>query len=715
MLTKLVLENFKRHKSLTVNMTEGLNLITGPNYTGKSTLLQAIRYSFEGATAIPGGKAVSTLHGAKNHKVELSMRVNDHDYVITRTLTKATLTRDGEVVAKSASVVTNHLAELLGMSGQRFGQLRYGRQKETEALLTLGVTELHKIVGEVSRVEVVNEVITKCGTAASECTGGLAVLPAVDTATLEHDIDELTVTIAKAYDQLCDMVEEIDKKNAVLVELRAALTRVTALVQGVIAANKERERLDEDGHKLIAGIDAAKVKVQNLHGADERFASLQESLNQVMRGITDTSVQASQLTAKQRDYALLEGRLQATMVDAEKFAELLAEHDGFFDTEPLKHQVEEAFKEKAAAESRIMELQQSVASGVCPTCKRPYEEGLDVESIQRQISDLTTDLPTLARTYTRLNKELAACQTSNDSLRKTNERLVAAQETAHSQKTVLADLADELVALSEHDPVGVLSNLEAKANTLRAELAPAQEDAMALNTAKAELASLEKRIIEVETKRSELGPVEMVASTDKLTSEVMALEAEVMRLNTVYQPASTEYTRMTGELGAMQTSFNLARDTANKRTSLEGRLGTAKALSKYLRGNRDRFMGQVWDGIMGQASSFSSACTGGAIEQVSRGENGKFTFTEGGHELPVEAASGAQRSIMGLGVQLAMASLLPCPLTTIMLDEPGSDMDPERALSLTTLLAADHNQLLMVSHRELDGAVANNTIALERT
>ena len=41
-------------------------------------------------------------------------------------------------------------------------------------------------------------------------------------------------------------------------------------------------------------------------------------------------------------------------------------------------------------------------------------------------------------------------------------------------------------------------------------------------------------------------------------------------------------------------------------------------------------------------------------------------------------------------------------------------MDQEHSLTLATLLAADHNQLLMVSHRELDGAVANNTIALER-
>ena len=286
--------------------------------------------------------------------------------------------------------------------------------------------------------------------------------------------------------------------------------------------------------------------------------------------------------------------------------------------------------------------------------------------------------------------------------------------TLQSQEGRLNCLGSELKDLSQNDPVGQLKDAEDLMHACQNALSPANTKAMALNSARTELASLNKRIVEVETKRSELGPVEMVASTDMLAGETAALEAEVMKLNAAYAPASTEYTRMTGELGAMQTSLNAALETSVRRAALEGRLGTAKALSKYLRGNRDRFMGKVWGGIMGQASSFSSACTGGDISQVGRDDKGKFTFTEGGHELPVAAASGAQRSVMGLGVQLAMASLLPSPLSTIMLDEPGSDMDPERSLSLTTLLAADHNQILMVSHRELDGAVASNTIALEK-
>ena len=80
--------------------------------------------------------------------------------------------------------------------------------------------------------------------------------------------------------------------------------------------------------------------------------------------------------------------------------------------------------------------------------------------------------------------------------------------------------------------------------------------------------------------------------------------------------------------------------------------------------------------------------------------------------FPVEAASGAQRSIMGLGVQLALSEMLPSSLEALMLDEPTADMSETVSLALATLLSKSDNQILMISHRELDGAVSDNAIHL---
>jgi DNA repair exonuclease SbcCD ATPase subunit len=715
-LTQLTLENFKKHKSLGVNFTEGLNLITGPNYTGKSTILQAIRYAFEGATAIPGGKATSTLHGETDHKVELEFVANGRDYVVTRTLKKATLKRDGETIAKSASAVTTHLAELLGMTGQRFGQLRYGKQKETEALLTLGVTELHKIVGEVSQVEVINTVISKCGTAVSECTGGLDALPVVDTHDLENNIKKLQNTIEHSYARLQSIVSDIDSNNAALVDMKESLARATQLAQAAHAANEERRRLDQEGEKLVRDIDASKVEVANLAGADERFQAIQSGLQEVMDEVNTLSRGAATLAAKEREYDTMLQRRDAAVADEKKYLALLEDRDPAYDIAPLEAALQSAYQDKAEVEKEVRDLKAALASGVCPTCKRPYDHGPEwLSECEDKLAAAEADCVRLNRAYRLASNNLTAAQTYNESLRKTSDRASAAALTSAALAKDLDKLQGELEELSLGDPASQLKEAEERAAKYRAELGPANVDAMALTSVRTELEGLTRRFEEVTARRHGLGPEETAASTDKLSREVTDLEAEITRLtSSVYQPASTEYTRMTGELSVMQRDLAVSKETAAKRSQLESRLGTAKALNKYLRGNRDRFMGKVWDGIMGRASAFSSACTGGDIQQVSRGENGKFTFIEGGHELPVEAASGAQRSIMGLGLQLALAELLPCPLQTILLDEPSSDADEEVSLAMSTVLSANHSQLLVISHRTLDGAVANNTIDLER-
>ena len=714
MLTKLVLENFKKHKDLVLDLSSGLNLVTGPNYVGKSTVLQAIRYAFEGASAVPGGKAVITRHGEKNHKVELAMQVNGNDYVITRTLTKATLTRNGEVIAKSASVVTGHLAELLGMSGQRFGQLRYAQQKKTDALLTLGATELHKIVGEVSRVEVVNEVITKCGTAVSECNGGLSVLPEVDVAHLQEQVGDLSSFAVTAHTELSELVDQIDRKNQVLTVQRESLKAAERDFLMASQRNEERIALKATSEGMAQDIDAAKLKVAMLAGAGIAANELRDHMEYALGVQRELFNQVAKVRALRAELATVTKQAEGSTAEVDKYIQLLEGHDGLHDTAPLRHQVEEAFKEKAAAESKIMELQASIASGMCPTCKRPYEEGLNVESIQRQISDLTTDLPTLARTYTRLNKELAACQMSNASLSKTTERLDSAKETLATQRAHCVDLLNRIAVENKDEPEEQLAEVETRISNYREEERAASAAELELNTAKSSMMTLETAFNQTLDRITELGPEEMVGDISKFAEEVTELEASIAELTSVYTPKSHEYTRLTGSLDALNKEMASGLAQSEQRRALEERLGTASSLGKYLRKNRDRFMEQVWSGIMGQASTFAAACTGGAVTAVGRDNKGKFTFTEGGEELPVAAASGAQQSLMGLGVQLAMASMLPSPLATILLDEPGSDMDQEHSLTLATLLAADHNQLLMVSHRELDGAVANNTIALER-
>ena len=67
---------------------------------------------------------------------------------------------------------------------------------------------------------------------------------------------------------------------------------------------------------------------------------------------------------------------------------------------------------------------------------------------------------------------------------------------------------------------------------------------------------------------------------------------------------------------------------------------------------------------------------------------------------------------MSVGVQLALDTLLPDTFSALLLDEPTSDMDTDRALALTQALSQSGRQIIMVSHREMDSSLAQSHIHL---
>jgi len=80
--------------------------------------------------------------------------------------------------------------------------------------------------------------------------------------------------------------------------------------------------------------------------------------------------------------------------------------------------------------------------------------------------------------------------------------------------------------------------------------------------------------------------------------------------------------------------------------------------------------------------------------------------------MSLEEGSGAQLAIIGVAVQMALAEAAQCPLDILLMDEPTADMDAEHALAFSTLLAGSGKQTVIVTHREMDSAVFDNTITL---
>ena len=190
MLRKLELKNFKKHESIEVVFTAGLNLITGPNYSGKSTILHGVLFCLFGVSAVPGGAGIVLKKGAKSVSGVLEFEAHDSLYRIERTKSSAKIYEDGELAATSNSAVLRAVEEVLGMSKKQYMQLQYSQQKHTEALLTVGSAQLNNTIEDVSGVDLVNNVLDKCKRIVSSKKDKLSVLSDV------RDLAEVDLSIS---------------------------------------------------------------------------------------------------------------------------------------------------------------------------------------------------------------------------------------------------------------------------------------------------------------------------------------------------------------------------------------------------------------------------------------------------------------------------------------------------------------------------------------
>jgi DNA repair protein SbcC/Rad50 len=183
-LHRLRLVNFRQHADTDLEFGPGLTGIFGANGSGKTTLLEAIAWAIYGMQAVRGDKNSIRRIGAAGRAgvlVELEFRLGAHEYRVTRTLSTATLTQDGQLVANSLTAVTEKLERTLGMTHGEFFNTYFTGQKELAVMAALGKTERAAFLSQVlgyERLRVAQEQVREVRNAlAAELKGLEAALP----------------------------------------------------------------------------------------------------------------------------------------------------------------------------------------------------------------------------------------------------------------------------------------------------------------------------------------------------------------------------------------------------------------------------------------------------------------------------------------------------------------------------------------------------------
>jgi exonuclease SbcC len=167
-LRSLTLWNFRRFGEVSIEFPDGVIGIIGPNGIGKSTLIEAIAWAIYGHPASRTKKEQIKRVNAKESEgcgVTLEFYLGRDEYIIRREMVgqnlspKVKLLVNGELLAAGERQVTSHLEGILGMDHQSFVISVFARQRELNALSSLGPEERKRLILRMLKIDTIKKAL----------------------------------------------------------------------------------------------------------------------------------------------------------------------------------------------------------------------------------------------------------------------------------------------------------------------------------------------------------------------------------------------------------------------------------------------------------------------------------------------------------------------------------------------------------------------------
>lgn len=686
MINALELKNFKRHETLSLNFTEGLNVIRAANEAGKSTIYNAIGYAFWGSRALPlsldetvtWGKPVSAL------EVKLLFTHVGQQFKIVRRKAGAELTSPGLIVSGQAEV-TAFVEKLLGVSSAvgeatlmtSQGQLQSGLDSSAVALIE-----------KLSNMSLIDSVMGKiqdtlpCGNTKliESILSGYAELKRPEFSHMEEEnaVALASVAVSDLSDLLNNQLFAIEREREPALKLEALMERI----------GKQTLRHDD----LARRLDRAKREIK--------------PLPEPLSGLTIFELEA--LKVEQQENSK-KSKAYSLFVDLQVFGVTVASAE--FDTrlQQLNDEFALTRKDKQGLATKHAVVK---ASGIyqdsCALC------GLALK-----------DVPEVVKVNLRVETELAQIQKQLDHLtyRETciTESLKAVQEVLAADRVTenLSKQCEEYVTLDKSvrpyeaswtSSLPVEFSTEDYAGLIRTRIT-AEKDRDRLVASVEEAEKLVKRL-ELELASLVVGEAPESASAQlegfrKLHSDMQILKAKSNDAENARDMA----------IERLSSAKKLeARALEQHQKDLEAKLKAEASyeemffnneLIKKLRTARPIVARELWGMVLQGVSQVFSQIRG--VQSVVTRSDDKFLI-----DGKLSAAySGSTKDSLGLAIRIMLQKTFLGTVDFVLLDEPAAGADETReADMIASVTRAGYAQVLLVTHSEVADVFATNVITL---
>jgi len=368
MLEVLRVEDWKSFEEAELTFTAGTNLIFGTNFSGKTSLLEAISFALFGTVPDP---ALSLTHliraGAERAQVELKFSANGQSYLVRRTISgKKRVTLDahlyderGTELQAGPKEVTAKIEELLGVTADYFLRAIYMPEGFIHSFLTkppkkgikeeidkaLGISSLMALSNLVKNIA--READIKLKNLEHQArSAATATAVQEDYSSLAEEESKLEGQVEKLESQLDTLASREELEHS-LKELQQALDRLlegilgdgrvpSRLEQAIAQAREKTESLEERKDKIMK--DIAKVETE-LKSEREHLRILEEA---AARGLAKCPVCEADLSPERASALITRRKVRIGELD-EELKVKRAEH-------------EKTGRELLAARSRLSDL-----------------------------------------------------------------------------------------------------------------------------------------------------------------------------------------------------------------------------------------------------------------------------------------------------------------------------------------------------------------------
>ena len=689
-ITKLIAKNFKKHKTTNLDFTPGKNLITGPNYSGKSTILQAVLVGLYGNSMAPGTTADLIHDDAKDFEIELHL---DNGVCIKRTSRNSSIVGgDGEIKVRTHSAVNKWCEEMLETDRKTFLKVFASEQGSPQALLSMEGAELQKFIESAIGLERLDKVKKLVSSKAIQAKANFS---AYSSLLLTEAVREEYMTTAEQ----CAMRFTLNTTAVVEAEEVLAI-----LEEESISTKAELSRQVKAKTTADVYAESKRVLTELLSNLPSRI-DLVDTVNMKAVLKADVAAYHEYWAAKSRHTSASKTVIETSTYLEEKIEDSQFSMPPAVCADEAREILRVCTSKVTAAGEEVTRLQTSLASSSCPTCKRVYSEAKDVDGLNEALLTAREAVDEAVSLRVKALADLEAKKIEEAAF-------VKADNKATRLKGAISELRLQLAkAITKRDGCAVNPIDKYEGSEWREYITEQQDIVDKLDKDNALSVQTEERRTELSSKLAALIVPEetggftidaLEITLSELQERLQGLHKERLEHQACAVEAKTQRASLMESLEKDAGTRALVKGFSKSVTNYE-------AVSNALTSARTVASRDAFEQTLGIASEFVKTCTGGDISEVFMSDSG-IRYKEDGRDRGTVSASGAQKTLIGLGMKLGLSHIVKSPFGSLLLDEISADMDDDISLACLTVLGDYCEQALVVSHMPSD--VADNVIEL---